>query len=113
MAIRHFPIREADRKVFEALRDGTKKVETRAAGMRYRGVQVGDEAIFDCGHKRLTKTIVAVHLFPDVSSLLKKYRVQEIVPWLTTAEELTELYYSFPEYRERIAKHGIIAMELA
>jgi len=113
MAVRHFPIRQSDRKVYEALRDGTKKIETRAAGPLYRGIRVNDEAIFDCGSDRLTKKIVEVQMFPDVYSLLKKYKVQEIIPWFTTAEELTELYYSFPGCRERIAKQGIIAMELA
>jgi ASC-1-like (ASCH) protein len=113
MTERHFPIRAVDRRVFEALRDGTKKVETRAGSPRYQHVAAGDTAIFDCGEDRITKKIVAVRQFPDVHALVDHYGVQAITPWLETEQEQTQMYHSFPGHRERIARYGLIAMELA
>ncbi|HXK36696.1 MAG TPA: hypothetical protein VJ553_03895 [Candidatus Paceibacterota bacterium] len=112
MAERHFPIRAVDRQVFEALRNGTKSVETRAGSPRYQNVQAGDTAIFDCGDDRITRKIVAIRKFSDIHSLTAHYGVKTIAPWLGTKEELVDMYHRFPGYEERIAKCGLIAMEL-
>ncbi len=113
MATRHFPIREVDRRVFEALRDGAKTVETRAGSPRYQHVQAGEEAVFDCGADRVVRKIIAVRHFKTIHELVEHYDVEAIVPWLHTEQELVDMYMSFPGYRERIAQYGIIAMELA
>ncbi len=112
MTTRHFPIREVDRRVFEALQDGTKHVETRAGSPRYQHVQAGDEAVFDCGDDRITRKIRTVRHFNDIHSLIEHYGVKAISPWLKTEEEQVAMYHSFPGHRERIAQYGIIAMEL-
>lgn len=112
MTERHFPIRETDRRVFDALRDGSKKLETRAGSPRYQRVAAGDTAVFDCGKDRITRKIVAVRHFPDIHSLIVHYGVKTITPWFDTEEEQVKMYHGFPGYSERIAKYGIIAMEL-
>lgn len=112
MTTRYFVVREVDRRVFDALKSGEKKVETRAGTSRYKKIQAGDEAVFRCGNDEVKKKIIAVTHFSDVTSLLKKYKPSDIIPWMHTEQEVRELYDSFSGYREKIAEHGIIAMEL-
>ena len=110
MTKQHFPIRAADRRVFDAIKDGTKSVETRAGSPRYENIKAGDSALFDCGGEHLTKKIGAVRRFTSVTAMLKKYEVKEIAPWCENKDELVKMYHRF--YHGAIEKHGLIAMEL-
>jgi ASC-1-like (ASCH) protein len=101
-----------NRDIFEALRDGRKRVETRAATSKYADVKAGEVATFSCDGEKFTRTIGAVVHFPSVAALLKKYKVAEIHPTSKTAEELKAVYDSFPGYTEKIREFGLIAMEL-
>ncbi|MBI5913246.1 hypothetical protein HY839_02265 [Candidatus Azambacteria bacterium] len=51
-------------------------------------------------------------IFSSIGALLKKYKVKDINPACATGKELRDMYYSFPDYEEKIAKHGLIALEL-
>ena len=104
--------REVNRDIFDAIRDGRKKVETRAATVRYQKAKKGDHVILVCGKDIFEKHIADVHIFKSIDDILKKYKVQEINPNVETEEELRKLYYSFPGYREKIKKHGLVAIEL-
>ena len=42
------PIRQADRLVFDLLKSGQKKIETRAGG-KYDGIKAGDTVVYTCG----------------------------------------------------------------
>lgn len=43
--------------------------------------------------------------------MLKKYRVRDINPKISTEEELIARYNSFPKYKEKIKKFGIVTLE--
>lgn len=101
-----------NRDIFEAVRDGRKRVETRAATSKYADVKAGEVATFVCDGETFTRTITAVRHFPSVEALLKKYAVSEIHPFSKTAAELKAVYDSFPGYTEKIREFGLIAMEL-
>lgn len=104
--------REVNRDIFEAIRDGRKKIETRAATVRYQKIKKGDRVILVCGKDLFEKQVADMQIFRSIDALLKKYRVEQINPNVETEEELKKLYYSFPGYREKISKHGLIAIEL-
>ena len=97
---------------FEAIRRGVKKVETRAASKKYRHINPGDMIIFSCGKKKFKKSVKRIKIFKNISRMLKTYRVKDIMPKLKTSKELTASYYSYPKYREKIRKYGIIVLEL-
>jgi len=101
--------REVNRDIFDAIRDGRKKVETRAATVRYQKAKKGDRVILVCGKDIFEKHIAGVYIFKSIDDLLQKYKVREINPNVETEEELRKLYYSFPGYREKIKKHGLVA----
>ena len=44
--------------------------------------------------------------------MLKEYKVKEITPNLNSEKEQRELYYSFPGYREKIKRFGLVAIKL-
>ena len=97
---------------FEAIRVGRKTVETRAATKKYQNIKAGDILVLTCGNKKLLKTVKRARVFKTISALFKKYKVGSVNPWLKTIKEAEEMFYSYPGYKEKIEKYGLIAMEL-
>lgn len=94
--------RAVNRDIFQAIRDGKKKVETRAATDKYRKVEIGDVMEFVCGKDRFTKEVRSVEIFKTIGALLKKYEPQQISPNIKTEKEIREMWYSFPGYEKRL-----------
>lgn len=108
----HLKFRAVNRDIFNAIKKGKKKVETRAATEKYRKIRTGDILKLICGKERFTKSVKKVVVVPSITALLKKYRPQEVNPVCKNAKEIRRVYYSFPDYKEKIKKFGIIALEL-
>lgn len=104
--------RAINRDTFDAIRRGSKKVETRAATVRYRDIEGGDAVVFVCGKDKFERRVKRAMIFKTITAMLKAYRVSDIAPKLSTAEELRAKYYTFPGYSEKIKKFGLIALEL-
>ncbi len=105
-------IREVDRRVYEALRKGEKSVETRAMSDEYGEIKVGDWLVFNCGKDSLEKEVGEVKHFKSLRELLDNYGFEEIMPFVESEEEALKVWESFPGYKERIAKGGMLAFEL-
>jgi len=103
--------RAINQDIFNAIKTGKKKVETRAATERYDRIMAGDKITLICGKSRLEKWVRKARTFKTIAALLKKYSVKSINPAVKSAEELEKIYYSFPGYREKIKKFGLIAIE--
>ncbi len=103
---------QENRDIFESIRLGSKKVETRAATVKYKDIQKGDELVFVCGKEKFSKHVKKVAVFKSISAILKKYKPSQINPSLKTVKETEELYHSFPGYKEKIKTYGLIAFEL-
>ncbi|OGN04317.1 MAG: hypothetical protein A2831_01290 [Candidatus Yanofskybacteria bacterium RIFCSPHIGHO2_01_FULL_44_17] len=69
-----------NRDIFDAIRGGKKKVETRAATAKYRNIKAGDLVILVCSKNKFTKLIAKAKIFKTIEALLKKYKVKEINP---------------------------------
>ena len=106
------PIRAVDRDTFLLIKNGKKKVETRAGGKKYKDIRAGDTVVFSCGKSRFTRTVRTVHVFRTVAAMLRKYKVKDINPTVTTNKELIAMYRRFPGYRLRIKKYGLIVFTL-
>ncbi|MDP3964014.1 MAG: hypothetical protein Q8Q39_05995 [bacterium] len=105
--------RAANKDFFIAIKKGEKRVETRAATAKYRNMNAGDVVEFVCGAARFRRTVRRAKIFKNISTLLKKHDVTDIVPQANSSKELAAMYASFPAYREKIKKFGIIALEFA
>lgn len=108
--ILRFNVRNADN--FVAIKEGTKWVETRAGTERYINIKAGDVLVFACGKERLEKKVEAVRHFKTIKAILKVYKVKDIMPDRVSPKELEEAYYGYPNYKEKIKKFGIIALEI-
>ncbi|MBI3633741.1 MAG: hypothetical protein HY226_05640 [Candidatus Vogelbacteria bacterium] len=97
---------------FDAIRSGEKWVETRAATPKYISIKVGDILVFECGDKKLERKVLQVAVFKNISILLKKYKVTDIMPNKKTKADLEAAYFSYPDYKEKIEKFGLIAFEI-
>ena len=87
-------------------------METRAATDKYRKVVVGDTLTAVCGREKFSKKVAKVTIFKTVAGLARKYKPASINPNCQTVKQLVEMYDSFPGYKEKIAKQGIVAWEL-
>lgn len=103
---------EINKDIFEAIKIGRKKVETRAGTIKYKDIKAGDVLIMSCWGEKFEKEVKNVFHFVSTHDLLKKYTPEQISPKRHSEKELTEVYYSFPNYKEKIAEFGILAFEL-
>lgn len=104
--------RQKDRNIFEAILDGRKKVETRAATKKFSNIKAGDFVALVCGGEKVAKIVRRAEIFKTIEKMLEKYKVKDINPFLNSAEELEKMYYSFPDYRKKIKRYGLMALEL-
>lgn len=109
----HLPFRSADRPLFESLLDGRKKVETRAGSPAYLKIEPGDYLVFTSGQDRVEKKVLTVRHYPSVGQLLTEITWSEIMPLAKSPQEVEAIYNSFPGYKGRLQKFGILAFELA
>ncbi len=98
-----------NRDIFLAIKNGTKRVETRAATKKYQKAKKGDVLVFVCGKSKFKKQIKNIEHFSSVKSLLKKHKPSAINPNVHSPKELEKMYYEYPEYKEKIKKFGIVA----
>jgi len=104
--------REINRDIFEAIKSGKKKVETRAATEKYRNIKAGDTVKLICGKDIFEMNVKKATIFKSIAAILKKYRPEIINPKTHTVKEARDMWYSFPEYKNKIRKYGLIALEL-
>jgi ASC-1-like (ASCH) protein len=106
-----FVINKLNKDIFDAICDGSKKVETRAATVKYKKLEEGTKVSFSCAGEVVEKEIKRITHFDSIDALLKKYKPEDINPKLKTKEEIIDMYHSFPGYKEKIEKEGIVAIE--
>ncbi len=105
-------IRQVDKFVFDSIKDGQKTIETRAATNRYRKIKQGDILVFSCIGEKLEKEIEKVDYFKSIDEMLKTVDFKKIMPFVDSVEEMKQVYYSFPDYQEKIKKVGLVAFFL-
>lgn len=104
--------REVDRDKFQALCDGSKPIETRAATEKYRGIKAGDKLVVVCGVDTVEKTVKEVRHFESIDTMLGNVPMQAVCPGAGSIEDVYKMYYSFPGYKDKIAQHGLMAFWL-
>lgn len=105
-------IRGIDKFVFDSIKKNEKTIETRAAKEKLRNIGQGDILVFVCGEEKLEKKVKNVSYFENVDELVKKIDFKKIMPFVSSVKEMKKVYYSFPNYREKIKNFGLIAFEL-
>lgn len=103
--------REINRDIFEAIKNGKKKIETRAATVRFRRIKKGDYILLICAKEKFIRQVKNVQIAKNIDELISKHKIQDINPGFTNKEQLRKLYYSFPDYEHKIEKFGMVVIE--
>lgn len=106
-------IRKEDKYIFDFAKNGEKYIETRAATPRHMAVSAGDNLLFLCGGEKFSCKVSRVAHYPTLEELFKNEKLSSIVPWVKSEDEARRVYYSFPGYKEKIKKFGVVAWELS
>ncbi len=104
--------RAVNKDIFLDIKSGKKTVETRAATEKYKDIKDGDVLVLVCGKDRFEKQIKKAKIFKSIKSLVRVYPIKKIMPNISSEKELTTAYYSYPNYKEKIKKYGLVALEL-
>lgn len=105
-------IRQVDKVVFDAIKNGQKSIETRAATDKYRKIKTGDVLVFVCGDEKLEKTVDKVNIYKSIDEMIRVINFKNIMPFVDSIDEMKKVYFSFPNYKEKISKFGLIAYKL-
>lgn len=82
--------RAVNRDTFRAIRMGTKKVETRAATVKYADIRAGDLITFVCGREKFERRVKRATLFKTIAAMLRKYKVADIAPDFSTEKNCAQ-----------------------
>lgn len=105
-------IREVDKVVFGAIKNGQKTIETRAATDKYRRIKVGDVLVFVCGDEELEKSVEKADIYKSIDEMVKVIDFKNVMPFVDSIDEMKKVYFSFPNYKEKIEKFGLVAFKL-
>jgi len=112
MAKHVLKIRKADGEFLDLIRSGRKTIETRAATKKYQKIKVGDLLRFVCGKKIVEKKVSEIQHFKTIDILLKRLDLGKIMPHVSSLEQAKQIWFSFPNYKEKIQKYGLLAFKL-
>ena len=104
--------RAVNKDTFLDIKFGKKTVETRAATERYQNIKAGDILVLSCGKQKFEKKVKKAKIFKSIKALTTAYSIKKIMPDIASEKELRNAYYSYPSYKEKIKKFGLIALEL-
>ena len=104
--------RAINKQIFLDIKSGKKIVETRAATTKYKDIKTGDVLVLSCGKEKFEKIVKKVKIFKSIKSLASAYPIKKIMPEINSEKELRDAYYGYPNYKEKIKKFGLIALEL-
>ena len=96
----------------EEIRRGEKWVETRAATPKYQNIQKGDVLVLRCASQDLEKIVKKAAHFESITEMLKTYKAHDIMPHVKDEKEMRACYDNYPNYKEKLKRHGIMAFEL-
>jgi len=105
-------IREVDKKIFGIIKSGEKTVETRAGTSKLQLIKVGDILKFVCGKESLERKVTKVYRFGTIEEMLKMLDLKKIMPFVKSPDEAKKVWYSFPNYEEKIKNYGLLAFKM-
>jgi ASC-1-like (ASCH) protein len=101
--------RVVDRDKFNDIILNRKLVETRAATIKYKNIQAGDNLIIVCGRERILKSVQKVEYYQSIKEMLSKIYFKNILPSVISKDEAIKVWDSFPGYSQKIKENGILA----
>ena len=110
--IHKLPFLEVHRRTFDLIREGKKKIETRAGNPEYFQIREGDNIEFSCGDEKIIKRVKKISHYKNLDDLFTVYKPYEINSEVSSYDETRKRYATFPGYEQRIKEYGILVFEL-
>lgn len=104
--------REKDKFNFDQLKSGVKSIETRAASVKYKNINIGDGLVFSCGDATFSRNVAKKYWWPSIDMMTKEISFKKVMPEVESVEEMKKVYASYPNYSEKIAEFGLLGFEL-
>ncbi|MBI3259426.1 MAG: hypothetical protein HYZ54_08150 [Ignavibacteriae bacterium] len=104
--------RVVDKDNFNEIKNGLKTVETRAASAQYQDIKKGDILAIVCGKQKVTKQVKRTRHFKTIESMLKAVPLKKIMPSVKSIANARKIYYGYQDYKDKIKKFGLVALEL-
>lgn len=100
--------------LFDFMRFGKKTIDTRANTPKYQDICIGDKLVFEsiATKDKIIRRVKAIRWHETIAEAVKHEDYTKILPGLKTLEEITQAYYYFPDYEEKIKKWGLVVFEL-
>lgn len=104
--------RAVDKGSFDDIRSGLKEIETRAATVKYQGIQEGDTLTFVCAGERFSKQVARVYRWPSIDAMVGEVAFRKVMPRAASVEAMRAAYASYPGYDDKLREHGLIGFAL-
>lgn len=104
--------RAIDKDNFDEVKGGTKSIETRAGTIKYQPIEVGDTLAFVCGQERFVKKISKKYHWANVDAMTEEVDFKEVMPSVGSIGEMKKIYATYPDYDNKIKKHGLFGFKL-
>jgi len=99
-------------KYVRSIMKGKKTVEGRINSSIFRRLSLGDTVTFFSRKSEVTVVINRVRRYSSFREMAEYEGVSALVPVITSVNDAVNLYRSFPRYREREGKFGVVALQL-
>ena len=86
-----------NKRIFEALRDGRKKIETRAGSQQYLEIKADDTIEFSCAAEKFSRIVKKISHYKNLDDLFDTYTPNEINPEINSYDELKKCMRHFPD----------------
>jgi len=101
-------------KYFDCIKTGSKRIELRLNDEKRKGIQIGDEIIFEelIEKPRYLKTkVVDLYYEDNFNELLNKYEIKLFADEETTKQELIEVLNEIYPIENQI-KYGVVGIKI-
>lgn len=104
--------RAVDKDNFDEIKSHAKSIETRAATVKYRPIEVGDTLTFVCERERLVKKVVKKFHWPSIDTMAREIDFKKVMPSVSSVNEMKKVFSSYPNYDTKIRKYGLFGFVL-
>lgn len=97
---------------FSYIADGQKTIEGRIASHQFRQIQTGDVIEFanPRSSARAATLVTGSQIYPGFREMLEQEDLNSLLPDCETVAEGLDIYHSFPRFKQRARKSGVIAV---
>lgn len=104
------------KQYIDLIKDGSKTIEGRVDTAMYANLRVGQTVRFYCidvpGGGEVRCEITKINKYPSFAAMLASEEYKRCLPQIRSIEEGVRIYDAIPNYKERAATFGVLAIHI-